>query len=67
MRAIQHRVLAANASAGAKDQATLHTADGIHPGHTGGAIYADAVAQALARLDTVPLHGPGDSHGHQVP
>jgi lysophospholipase L1-like esterase len=47
MRAIQHRVLAANASAGPKDQATLHADDGIHLSDLGQLAMAFAILKGL--------------------
>jgi hypothetical protein len=47
MRAIQRRVLAANASAGPKDQATLHAADGIHLSDLGQLAMAFAILKGL--------------------
>jgi lysophospholipase L1-like esterase len=47
MRSIQHRVIAANASAGPKDQATLHAADGIHLSDLGQLAMAFAILKGL--------------------
>jgi lysophospholipase L1-like esterase len=47
MRAIQRKVLAANASAKIQDKATLHTADGIHLNELGQLAMAYAILKGL--------------------
>src|SRR5262249_39830567 len=62
MRAIQRRVIAANASAQPKDRATLHATDGIHLSDLGQLAMAFAILKGLgapAEVSSATIHADG--------